>query len=157
MTDVQDTLLGSHLITRIGVFIDRKHMMNYISWIKYPAKPFTLPPPAISKPKELWTGAQLVSMLLPPTMILIRAKETVSLPQPSDVVIKNGELLCGYLSKATLGSASNGIIDVMYRDFGASQTVRFMADIQRVVNQWLLTRGFSVGIQDCVLGEEGLL
>jgi len=114
-----------------------------------------MPQPAMSKPRELWTGAQLFSALLPPSMTMVRCAGAlgVHLPAPGDLLIYRGELLFGTLSKSTLGSSANGIVDVMYRDFGPQPTVRFMSDAQRVVNQWLLGRGFSVGISDCVLGE----
>ena len=154
---VQDTLLGSYLITGPGVFLTKNDMMNYISWVKYPHHNYELPPPAICKPVYLWTGSQLFSMLLPPTMMLTRCRDAhaVGVPQKGDVLIRKGVLLYGQLSKATLGSSANGIIDVMFRDFGPLKTVRFAGDVQRVVNQWLLKRGFSVGISDCVLDEKG--
>ena len=154
---VQDSLLGSHLITKVGVFIDRSHMMNYISWIKYPIKSNKLPPPAISKPVELWTGCQLFSMLFPEDLLVLKTSTPFStaIYPDSDVIIKRGNLLVGSLSKQTLGTSSNGIIDVMYRDFGPRLTVRFMGDAQRVVNQWLMKHGFSVGIRDCVMNDEG--
>lgn len=154
---VQDTLLGSYLVTRPGVFITRNEMMNYVSWIKYPHHNYELPPPAICKPVELWTGSQLFSMLLPKTMMLTRCKDAnaIGVPEKGDVLIRKGVLLYGHLSKATLGSSANGIIDVMFRDFGSLKTIRFTGDVQRVINQWLLKRGFSVGISDCVLDEKG--
>tara|TARA_B100000787_G_C16198413_1_gene302816 strand:+ start:3062 stop:7594 length:4533 start_codon:yes stop_codon:yes gene_type:complete len=154
---VQDTLLGSYLATRPGVFITKNDMMNYISWVKYPHHNYELPTPAICKPVELWTGSQLFSMLLPRTMMLTRCRDAsaIAVPGEGDVLIRKGVLLYGHLGKATLGSSANGIIDVMFRDFGSLQTIRFTGDVQRVINQWLMKRGFSVGISDCVLDEKG--
>lgn len=156
---VQDTLLGSHLLTKPGVFIAKNEMMNYISWVKYPHHKYVLPEPAISKPVKLWTGSQLFSMLLPSTMMLTRCKDAhaVLIPEEGAMLIRKGVLLYGSLDKATLGSSANGIIDVMFRDCGPLTTVRFTGDVQRVINQWLMKRGFSVGICDCILGEEGQL
>ena len=152
---VQDTLLGAFKITQPGVLIDRERMMRYISWIKFPARPYVLPPPAIARPVERWTGHQLISMILPPGMVYTSGSPPSTGASPTCVAIRDGSLVFGVLSKATLGATSSGIIDVMYREFGPSATVHFMSDIQRVIGQWLMSFGFSVGIADCTITDEG--
>lgn len=153
---VQDTLLGSHEMTQPGVLINRERMMRYISWIKYPLRPYSLPPPAIAEPFEFWTGHQLLSMLFPPNMLYMNNSYSFSATvTPKGVAIFNGSLVFGVLTKSTLGATSNGIIDVMYREYGPSVTVQFMSDIQRVVGQWLMSFGFSVGVADCVMAAQG--
>lgn len=66
------------------------------------------------------------------------------------VVIKEGVLLKGVLSKATLGREDGSIISEMYKQLGGYVTVDFMSDIQFVVGQYLQLRGFSVGMDDCI-------
>ena len=157
---VQDTLLGSALLTRPGTFLTRREFFRLVMWIRYPRKDITkLPPPAISHPIELWTGSQLFSALLPTDLTVLRgALPSQSAPLPpsgSDcVLIRGGNLMYGSLTKSMLGTASNGIIDVLARD-SATLTVQFMSDVQRLVNQWLLTQGFSVRVSDCVMSAEG--
>ena len=152
---VQDTLLGAHEMTHPGVLIDRQRMMRYIAWIKFPVRPYTLPPPAIAFPVERWTGHQLLSMLLPAKMQYTSGAMPTPQKTPSCVAICDGAFVFGVLSKSTLGATSNGIIDVMYRDYGPQATIQFMSDIQRVVGQWLMSYGFSVGVADCVMDEQG--
>ena len=137
-------------------------MLRYAAWVRYPhwpaGGPPALPPPALAAPRELWTGAQLFSLLLPPRLTLARCRgdgAEARLPAADDLLIRGGQLLFGELNKATLGSSANGIVDVIYRDRGPQATVRFMSDAQRMVNQWLMQRSFSVGIADCVLGPAG--
>ena len=152
---VQDTLLGAYKLTQPGVLIDRERMMRYLAWIKFPLRPYTLPLPAIAHPVERWTGHQLLSMLLPPNMGYTNGAPPKTGVAPTGVAIRNGALVFGVLSKVTLGATSNGIIDVMYREYGPSVTIQFMSDIQRVIGQWLMSFGFSVGIADCTMMEEG--
>jgi len=152
---VQDTLLGAFKLTQPGVLIDRERMMRYVSWIKFPARAYVLPPPAIARPVERWTGHQLISMILPPGMIYTSGPQPLTGASPTCVAIRDGVVVFGVLSKSTLGATSGGIIDVMYREFGPSATVHFMSDIQRVIGQWLMSFGFSVGIADCTITDAG--
>ena len=68
---VQDTLLGSRLMTKRDVFIPRDVLYNCVMWIT----PWDgrVPMPAVMKPNRsrpgrphcLWTGKQLFSMFMP--------------------------------------------------------------------------------------------
>ena len=66
------------------------------------------------------------------------------------VVIKNGVLLSGVLSKKTLGTVDGGIITIMRRQFTNKIVGEFMSNIQFIVNRWLEHRGFTVTLEDCV-------
>ena len=159
MSIVQDALLGACLMSQKHALLDRRAAFQLLAWIKYPCKPLKLPPPAVRRPVQRWTGLQILSLLLPPTMTLRRGDAPLAgheLPAgDTALLISQGIFLYATLGKATLGTASNGIIDVMFRDYGPDVTVRFMGDIQRVVNNWLIGRGFAVSISDCVLCEAG--
>jgi DNA-directed RNA polymerase beta' subunit len=149
---VQDSLLGSYLLTGPGIFLEAKQVMDIVNCVVYPLKKLIpLPEPQILRPTKLWTGIQVFSFLFPPTLTMVKGKMGSS----GCFYIRNGELLLGRINKSLLGTSAGGIIDVMYRDFGSSITVNFMADVQRLVNRWLLTRAFCVGICDCVLNKEG--
>jgi DNA-directed RNA polymerase II subunit RPB1 len=60
---VQDALLGVSRMTKRDVFIEKNVFMNAMMWI--PTWNGILPAPAIIKPRPLWTGKQLFSMVLP--------------------------------------------------------------------------------------------
>ena len=51
---VQDSLLGVMLFTLKDCFIERELVMNLMMWANYSDD--RLPPPAVLKPKALWTG-----------------------------------------------------------------------------------------------------
>mmetsp|Transcript_19470 Transcript_19470/g.18592 ORF Transcript_19470/g.18592 Transcript_19470/m.18592 type:complete len:159 (-) Transcript_19470:3436-3912(-) len=59
---VQDSLLGVMLFTLKDCFIEIDVVMNLLMWIEYNG---TIPPPTIIKPKPLWTGKQLFSLIVP--------------------------------------------------------------------------------------------
>ena len=60
---VQDSLLGVMLFTLKDTFIEKELVMQLLMWINY--EDDKLPPPAILKPKPLWTGKQIFSLIIP--------------------------------------------------------------------------------------------
>jgi DNA-directed RNA polymerase beta' subunit len=67
---VQDTLLGTSLFTRRDTFLEKDLVMNLLMFL--PTWDGILPTPAILKPKELWTGKQIFSLLIPERINLRR-------------------------------------------------------------------------------------
>lgn len=67
-----------------------------------------------------------------------------------NVVIKEGVLISGVLTKETLGTADNSIISEMTKQLGSMDTVDFMSDIQFVVSTFMQQHGLSVGAIDCM-------
>lgn len=70
------------------------------------------------------------------------------------VVIKDGILIKGVLTKDTLGNTNGSIIAEMMKQLGGLITVDFMSDIQFVVRDYLQQRGLSVGVYDCIPDDE---
>ena len=60
---VQDSLVGIRLMTKRNTFLRRDQVMQLLLWLGdfY----YELPQPAILKPEPLWTGKQIISLLLP--------------------------------------------------------------------------------------------
>lgn len=150
---VQDCLLGAHLMSCDGIYLTREEACHVCAHLKYTQH--DLPPPAILLPVELWTGKQLLSMLLPPTFRMSLIPTHSELKEHTRVVVVKGRILMGVLKKATLGTSAGGFVDLLYRQYGSSTTVRWMSDLQRLVNAWLCLQGFCVGVKDCVLGGTG--
>lgn len=139
---IQDALLGCYLMSLPNTFLRRDQMMQLIMWIKYPLKELIpLPEPAILKPEPMWTGKQALSMLFPPDLEYTR---------DPDFVVSKGQLLSGILNKSVMGTASGGLIHVMYIDYGPDAASHFVSDAQRLAAHFLLWRGFSVGITDII-------
>ena len=155
MAIVQDTLLGASLLTQDGVLLDRRQMMQLVGVLEYPVAPWwsMMPPPAIEAPCELWTGRQAFSLLLPHGFEYRRG---ASVDDKGTVLIENGALILGSLTKASLGTSSGSLIDRMFRANGPQATNNFMSDTQRLCNLWLRWQGFNVSVTDCILSERGL-
>jgi len=156
---VQDTLLGAAILTQVETLLSKEHYMRFATWIRFPAsrESKAMPPPALVCPGQppLWTGAQLFSALLPPALTMTKGKRSPEWPSEADFYVREGRLMYGRANKGVLGAAAGGLVDVICRDVGAHAIVHFQTDIQRVVNQFLITRGFSVKISDCILTREG--
>jgi DNA-directed RNA polymerase II subunit RPB1 len=151
---VQDTLCGVNIFTRRDTFLTREETMNILMWV--PNWDGRIPVPAILKPKPLWTGKQLFSLVLPKGVSYIGAHSSNQdgehqylTPHDTRVLIENGDLLTGIVCKKTVGVGS-ALIQVIMREHGPEVTKHFFNGVQYIVNYWLLQHGFSIGIGDAV-------
>ena len=157
---VQDSLLAVQKLTKRDVFLERDLVMNLLMWVQdWDGR---IPPPAIFKPKELWTGKQILSLILPKINLKGKANNGPSknpqggeLPNPfnaydNKVTIIEGELLEGTIDKKTIGSGMGGLIHTAWLDVGFEETARFMNQVQVVINYWVLQSSFSIGVTDAV-------
>jgi DNA-directed RNA polymerase II subunit RPB1 len=157
---VQDSLLAVQKMTKRDVFIERDLFFNILMWIDdWDGR---IPPPAIMKPKELWTGKQVMTMILP----RINLKGSANNGPPKDssgktlpntfnayddrVTVRDGELVEGTIDKKTIGSGMGGLIHTAWLDAGFEANARFMSQTQKVVNYWVLQSSFSIGAIDTV-------
>ncbi|KAL0075541.1 beta and beta-prime subunits of DNA dependent RNA-polymerase [Phycomyces blakesleeanus] len=152
---VQDTLCGIRKFTLRDCFITKDVVMNIVMWV--PDWDGYIPPPAILKPKPMWTGKQIVSMVIPrgincQTFHSTHPDKENTYISPGDtrVVIENGELLCGIVCKKTVGTTSGGLIHTIVNELGPEAAKNFLTGTQQVVNYWLLQNGFSIGIGDTI-------
>ncbi|GAB7360844.1 hypothetical protein MBLNU230_g0830t1 [Neophaeotheca triangularis] len=135
-------------------------------------------PPAIMKPKQLWTGKQVVTSVLknicPPNCdgITMTGKSTTNkelwLSRPplkgkpkdnkdseQDVVFKDGELLQGILDKKQLGPSSGGFVNGVYEAYGHTVAGRLLSVMGRLLTKLLHIRAFSCGVEDLIFTREG--
>jgi DNA-directed RNA polymerase II subunit RPB1 len=161
---VQDSLVAAFLVSSRDTFFTRAQIMQMVMPIKYPLFE-RLPRPAVLKPTALWTGKQLVSLLFPVFSLDLVVRNGTSDGVKKDqagamdvlerrVVIVRGELCAGTLCKKTLGTSAGGIIHVLVKDFGNTVASRFIGDAQRVLVEFMLLHGFSVGIGDCMMSRD---
>ncbi|KAF9923536.1 hypothetical protein KVV02_002857 [Mortierella alpina] len=152
---VQDTLCGIRKFTKRDCFLTKEMVMNLVMWV--PGWEGFLPTPAILKPKPLWTGKQMVSMIIPKGINCITFHSTHPDNEKSDispgdtkVIVENGELICGIVCKKTVGTSGGGLIHVIMNQHGPEVAKMFFNGCQTLVNYWLLHYGFSIGIGDTV-------
>ncbi|SGZ56963.1 CIC11C00000000390 [Sungouiella intermedia] len=151
---VQDTLCGIRKMTLRDTFIDYEQVMNMLYWI--PNWDGVIPPPAVIKPKPLWTGKQLLSMAIPKGIHLQRFDDGRDMLSPKDkgILIVDGEIIFGVVDKKTVGATGGGLIHTVMREKGPKVCAQLFSSIQKVVNYWLLHNGFSIGIGDTIADKE---
>eukprot|EP00834_Sanchytrium_tribonematis_P003158 NODE_114_length_18474_cov_1.567510.p2 type:complete len:1022 gc:universal NODE_114_length_18474_cov_1.567510:587-3652(+) len=152
---VQDTLCGVRKFTLRDTFMDEAFVHNIMMWV--PEWNGDIPNPAILKPKKLWTGKQILELIIPKQINLV----TFHSQHPDDektemsvgdtkVVIQNGALLSGIVCKKTVGTSAGGLIHVIVNECGPDQAKLFLNGCQTIVNYWLLHHSFSIGIGDTI-------
>jgi DNA-directed RNA polymerase III subunit RPC1 len=117
----QDFLTTSFIITQRDYFMDRAHFFQFLTYFNDANEKIDIPPPCILKPKELWSGKQLYSLLLRPNKrsrvivnVEVKARnyskkyktDEFRCPLDGYVVIKKSELLIGNICKNSIGSGS---------------------------------------------------
>jgi DNA-directed RNA polymerase II subunit RPB1 len=137
---VQDTLVGSFRLTKDYTIVGDKQMANLQMCNSYfkgkldkPSKNYT------------YTGRELYSEILPPSLFIEEKNKA-----GEKVIINNSKLIAGNLDKAVFHNITNGLIPVIYHDYGPVEIKKFLDNTQRLVCRWLLTAGFSIGISDLV-------
>jgi DNA-directed RNA polymerase II subunit RPB1 len=132
---VQDGLLGSWNITRDNK-IDKKTCMNILSYTDIEL-------PDINK--EYYTGNEVLSYLLPENINTVRRDENKNVT----ILVKNGVIKKGIFGKRLLGSMKKGsLIHLIWEEYGMNKTKEFIDNIQKLINNYNLYYGFSVGIGD---------
>ncbi|KND98858.2 dna-directed rna polymerase ii largest subunit [Candidozyma auris] len=151
---VQDTLCGIRKMTLRDIFIDYEQVMNMLYWI--PDWDGVIPPPAVMKPKPLWTGKQLLSMAIPKGIHMQRFEDGRDFLSPEDkgILVVDGQIIFGVVDKKTVGATAGGLIHTVFREKGPQVCAQLFSSIQKIVNYWLLHNGFSIGIGDTIADKD---
>ena len=153
----QDALLGVTRMTKRNVFIEKEVFMNAMMWIQ--DWDGVLPIPTILKPRPLWTGKQLFSMVCPKVNYRqnssIKGEIKKDNPNPfmlydAEVLILDGELIHGVCDKKTCGQGGGSLVHVCQLEKGWEETSYFLNNCQTVVNYWMVNTSYTVGIADTV-------
>mgnify|MGYP000149051844 CR=1 FL=1 len=135
---VQDGLLGAYNLTDPKLKIDWRSAMNIMSYTSMESFK------NLKKNKE-YTGAELYSLILPQGINVVKG----------NFKIKNGQLIEGRLSKDMLGAKKkNNLVQLIWDGYGVDETKKFIDNTQRLINNFNLWHGFSVGIGDIIVPDE---
>ncbi|XP_034857021.1 DNA-directed RNA polymerase I subunit RPA1 isoform X2 [Mirounga leonina] len=174
---IQDHMVSGANMTIRGCFFTREQYMELLyRGLTDKVGRVKLFPPAILKPFPLWTGKQVVSTLLIniipedhiPLSLLGKAKingkawvQESPRPVPgfnpdsmceSQVIIREGELLCGVLDKAHYGSSAYGLVHCCYEIYGGETSGKVLTCLARLFTAYLqLYRGFTLGVEDILV------
>lgn len=151
---VQDALAGVYLGTSPGNYFTRREFMNMV--MKNPR--FQDVPEAKAKDPTTgaprFTGQQLVQTLLAPITMTMKNKSYDADKQDYNIVkIRDGEFLQGVLDKGVLNASGTGILHTTYNDYGPQAAVELLDGLQNIIEQFLINKGFSVGVSDLIADE----
>ena len=135
----QDSVVGSYRITRPTSRFNRREFMN----LMMRNKRFDGLLPKLNE-QGLYTGQQVISQLLPPLNVNI----------PDKLTIDQGNITMGQLTSGVYMEPGKGIIHILYNDYGPKETTMFLDSLQRVIEDYLVLNGFSVGISDLVADDK---
>lgn len=160
----QDFITAAYLLSSKDRFFDKKTFLYICQHMTDGKIHLDLPPPAVLKPKALWTGKQVFSMLMrpnkaSPVKVNLDAKCREFKPVPGQapdmcpndgwLVVRNSEVMCGRMDKSTVGSGKkDSIFYVILRDYGPDEAVAAMNRLAKLCARALGNRGFSIGVVD---------
>lgn len=144
---LQDNLLGAYLMSKsddeiplsmyndilMNLCLDVDYYLNRKNQIKKTLLENNMP-------VKLRNGKSLLSLLFP---------DDFNFSYENSIKIVDGVLLEGVLDKRFLGSTKNSILIYLNTEYGSSECVRFINDIQFMTNHWLTYNSFSINIEDC--------
>ncbi len=142
MGAVYDTLSGAYLLTQPDTMVDWDDFNDCLTLITAQDSLPTLNERLEKYGVNPLSGRALFSALLPPTFNY----------EKGDVIIREGILIQGAITRQHIGTSHNSIIQVMWKDpaYGVSRIVDFLTDLPWVINRWLSSNPISVGLKDCL-------
>ena len=84
---VQDNLCGIHKFTLHDTFLGWNAVQNILLWV--PKWDGSIPTPTILKPKPLWTGKQILSLVVPRGINIYHSPD----PRLSNPVFDDGSII----------------------------------------------------------------
>jgi DNA-directed RNA polymerase I subunit RPA1 len=172
---IQDIILSAVFLTMKGSFFEKSEYFQLIySSIRTliekdgNLRRIKLVKPCIMKPKQLWSGKQIVT-----TIINIVAEKTendefaeklfmknkgrinekfLSQIDKEDktVLVQGNELLTGILDKASLGESTFGLIHSFYELTDSKRTGKLLSGLSRLFCNYLQMHGFTCGLDDLI-------
>lgn len=143
---VQDITLGIYKITHPSVSLSEKQVMNLIANnTKFHGGNF----PKTSN--GIFTGRNVLSTVFPPTL-----NTKIQINDDEMAIVKDGQITdnSGVFTKDAYQKMSNGIIHSTYNDMGIEETKALFDNTQRLICDWLVLHGFSVGVSDLMITDK---
>ncbi|XP_033177211.1 DNA-directed RNA polymerase I subunit RPA1 isoform X2 [Bombus impatiens] len=177
---IQDHMVSGVRLTVRGTFFPREDYMQLVyAALSTIQDNIILLPPSIIKPVPLWSGKQIVSTviinIIPPNQarINLTANAKISVKEwqvekarqwkcgtefldpktmsEAEVIIRNGELLCGVLDKTHYGATPFGLVHCIFELYGGICSTKLLSAFGKLFQAALQRNGFTLGIEDILL------
>lgn len=158
LTIVQDALVGAYKMTYGLQSIEKQYFFDICMWTSLDCGQIQKKIQRIRHVRrdmglkaKCYNGHGLISLALPDDFNYSLTNDVN--PDEPTVKIHRGVMYAGTLSKSVLGSSHHGLIVTINKEYGPDRASQFIDEIQFIANQWLLRKGFSIGLRDCILEE----
>eukprot|EP00915_Cephaloidophora_sp_WS-2016_P004808 GHVH01006418.1.p1 GENE.GHVH01006418.1~~GHVH01006418.1.p1 ORF type:complete len:1719 (+),score=244.51 GHVH01006418.1:99-5255(+) len=163
----QDFLSSTFLLTHKDTFMSRDQLWQVACHFTDGMTHIDIPPPALIKPLELWTGKQVFNLILRPNhmskvMVNFTLKEREFTRPSGDpamclkdgyIMVRKSELMCGSIGKKTLGDGSkDGLVFNLVRDNSNQAAILVLHRLAQLSARWFCNRGMTIGIDDVTPG-----
>ena len=135
----QDTLMGSYVQTKDTTWVDWKDAMNILMCTTTGINN------TIPKYKQI-SGKYLYSQIIPKGINIVKRDDKGD----HAMRIHNGLITNGIFGKPEIAA----IIQKTWFQYGSLQTQNFIDDLQRMILQFLMRYGYTVGIKDTIFSQE---
>ncbi|GAA5871370.1 hypothetical protein JCM16303_000734 [Sporobolomyces ruberrimus] len=170
---IQDHVVSGVWLTNKDTFFTREQYYQLIYGALRPEEAYSgegtvkTVPPAIWKPKPMWTGKQIFTTLLkniqPPSMAGIhftsKGKVPASawgiFPEEGEVLVHDSDLLTGIIDKAQIGASPYGLVHSVFELYGPEVAGKLLSILSRLLTKYLQSRAFSCRMDDLVLNAQG--
>ena len=158
MAIVQDSLLGAFRMTSGDNRITKGQFFNILMKVYNPPWTENDPNDMMSPDyiqarlaqlgSDCFTGHGLVSMILPPDFNYMKQNGN------RHFKVEKGIAVSGTIDKSVIGSSHNSIHQLLNKEYGEATASYFLDSIQFITNEYLLVKGFSVGLADCFIQQQ---
>lgn len=152
ITIVQDSLTGAYLMTQDTAWMPWHHfcqcvcVLRHLSeteWMRKLETQRDIGANLYDKSSRRVHGRLLFSMLFPENFFY----------DMHGVTVARGILTKGTITKKHLGGGHGSFLAYLTKEYGTDACIRFLDHVQFVTNQYLLYRGFSIGLKDCLVSD----
>jgi len=155
---VQDVTLGLYRLTKDEALMSEKQLYNLmVTNTKFVGN---IPNPIFTDKKvKKWNGRQVLSEILPPSLNVINQNNQYddaikNNKKDNLIIIENGNIKQGIFDKKIYQDRTNGLAHILFNDNGQDEARHLFDNTQKLVCNWLVYSGFSVGISDLVISKD---
>ena len=144
----QDSLLGSYRFTRPNINFTMQEAMNLLAVYD------NIDTSLFNKHDKTVSNFDILSQILPPMTSYFKNnqfkmdEDRKTSNNMIDIIA--GKYIRGQLDKGALGSASKGLIQSIFNDFGFKAAATFINNLQNIINTYMKSSSYSVGISDLI-------
>ena len=154
---VQDVTLGLYRLTKDTSMLNEKQVFN-LMMTNTKFKGVVPEPIYVKDDVKKWNGKQLLSEILPPNLNVVNKNNQYDESNKNNkdnlIMIEDGKIKQGVFDKKIYQDRTNGLVHILFNDNGQDEARHLFDNTQKLICDWLVYSGFSVGISDLVISKE---